>query len=324
MNLSRYYAICVCLLLGVSITDAGLVAGRSIPRGRNAGITIKMGQVTDLEASVKDQSQSSGFLRQDFSLKDLGVEAGYITYGLSADKAWKFFGVQLDLLYLGISEDITAQQSYSVNVESLWYSGADYLRVEANTDIQAEFTGGIAELHGLITPISLKFSENVSFSPWVSFGLVVVGGNYDIDNGKTTAVVRYGDLSESFSVGGSASGAAGFVVPDIGFGGELRIGSAEALSFVLNASYSILPMGETLGGMLSEQDSATDVTLDYTNIKINGSLEIPRGKKGKAWVIGVQYESLDASADMMLNNDQFHEVVDFNMTIFTGSVGLRF
>ena len=152
---------------------------------------------------------------------------------------------------------------------------------------------------------------------------MVMGGNYDIDNGKTTATVNYGDLSESFAVGGSASGPVGFIVPEIGFGGEIRIGAVEDFNLVLNASYSVLPMGEELGQVLSEQDSSTDVTLDYSNLKINGSLEIPRGN-GKAWTVGIQYESIDASADMTLDNNLFEKNIDFNMTILTGSVGMRF
>ena len=311
------------LLFCVAVTHAGLVAGRSIPRDRNAGITLKMGQIASLEASVKDESRGSGFLRQDYSLKDLGVEGGYVTYGLSADKAWKFFGLQLDLLYLGISENITAQQSYNIDVDSIGFSGADYLHVEANTDIKAEFTGGLVELNGLITPISIKLSENLSFTPWVSLGIMVMGGNYDLDNGKTTATVSYGDLSESFAVGGNASGPTGFIVPEIGFGGEIRIGAEDDFNFVLNANYSVLPMGEELGQLLSEQDDSTDVTIDYSNLKINGNLEIPHGN-GKAWMVGIQYELIDASADTALNNDLFHKSVNFNMTIITGSVGLRF
>ncbi len=311
------------LLLSSSITNAGLVAGRSIPDGRDAGIILRMGQIASIEASVKDESSNTGFLRQDYSLEDLGVEGGYVTYGLSADKAWRFFGLQLDLLYLGMSENITAQQSYNVNVDSIAGSGSDYLHIEANTDIKAEFTGGIVELHGLITPISLKLSEILSFTPWVSLGFMVMGGNYDIDNGKTTATVSYGSFSESYAVGGSASGPAGLAVPDIGFGGEVRIGTPDNFNFVLNANYSFLPMGESLGQLLSEQSSSTDVELNYTNIKVNGSLEIPRSD-GKAWVVGIQYESIDASADMTLDNNRFEKSINFNMAILTGSVGLRF
>ena len=323
MKNSQFSAVILILLFGTAIVNAGLVAGRSIPRDRNAGITLKMGQIANFEASVKDESRGSGFLRQDFSLEDFGIDGGYVTYGLSADKAWKFFGIQLDLLYLGISEDITAQHSYNINVDSIGFNGADYLHVAANTDVNAEFTGGILELTGVITPLSFALSENVSFSPWVSFGLMVMGGDYDIDNGKTTATVSYGPLSETYAVGGSASGPVGFIVPEIGFGGEIRIGVEDDFNFVLNANYSVLPMGEELGQLLSEQDGSTDVTIDYSNLKINGSLEIPRGN-GKAWVVGIQYESIDASADTDLDNNLFHKSMSFNMEIITGSVGLRF
>ncbi len=309
------------LQIFVSSINAGVVAGRSVPKGRNAGVTIKMGQIAGLEASVKDRSQNTGFLRQDYSLKDFGVEGGYVTYGLSADKAWKFFGVQFDLLYFGISEDINAQQSYNINIDS---GGIDYLHVEANTDIKAEFSGGVVELAGLFTPISIELSDTVSFTPWVSMGLLVLGGNYDLDNGKTTATVSYGGLSESFSVGGSASGKAGFVVPEVGFGGEVRIGAENNINFVLDVSYSILPMGDTFGQVVSEQSGATDVSLDYFNAKINGWLEFPCGDKGRAWLVGVQYESMDASSDMDLDDGRFKKNVDINMTILTGSIGLRF
>jgi hypothetical protein len=312
------------LLSTLPVINAGIVAGRSIPDGRDAGITLRMGQISSLEASVKDKSQSSGFLRQDFSLKDLGIDGGYITYGLSADKAWKFFGLQFDLLYLGISENITAQKSYNIDVDSLGFGNADYLHVQANTDIDVKFSGGIIELHGLITPISFQFSESLSVTPWVSLGGVLIGGNYDIDNGRTTAVVSYGDLSESFSVGGSASGPAGFIVPDIGFGGEVRIGGPDDLNFVLGANYSILPGDGNADWLLSDQDAVSNLIFDYSNLKINGSLEIPRGKKGKAWTIGIQYESIDASASMDLNNERFHKNIDFNMTVITGSIGMRF
>ena len=310
--------IVVVLLFSTVITNAGLVAGRSIPDGRDAGLTLRMGQVASLEADVKDSSSS--FLRQDFSLSDLGIEGGYITYGFSADKAWKFFGVQLDFLYFTLSEGITAQQSYDISIDSF----ADYLHVEANTEIKAEFTGGLAELHGLFTPISFQISESLSFTPWASLGITVLAGNYDIDNGKSTATVSYGPLSESYSVGGSASGPMGFIVPDIGFGGEVRIGAPDDFNFVVNGNYSFLPMSENLGKMLSEQSESTDVTINYKNIKINGFLEIPYGDNGKAWTVGVQYEEIDASSDMKLDGGLFNKSVDLNITIITGSVGMRF
>ena len=323
MNNLRFVAALLILLLSVLLVDAGLVAGRSIPDGRDAGITFKMGQVASIDASVKDHSQNTSFLRQDFSLKDLGIEGGYVTYGLSADKAWKFFGLQLDMLYFGLSENITAQQSYNISVDSIGLSGADYLHVAADTELQAEFTGGIAELHGLFTPISFQISESLSFTPWVSMGIMVMGGDYDLNNGKSTAVVSYGSFSESYSVGGSASGTVGLFVPDVGVGGEVRIGAVDDFNLVLNGNYSVLPMGDYLGQVLSEQSGATDATLDYTNIKINGSLEMPLDN-GKALSIGVQYELLEALSEMNLNNDVFEKSVDFNMAILTGSVGLRF
>ncbi|MCK5529218.1 MAG: hypothetical protein KAI74_06010 [Kiritimatiellae bacterium] len=311
------------LLFSLSVGNAGLVAGRSIPDGRDAGIILRIGQVASIEASIKDQNQSSGLLRQDYSLKDLGVEGGYVTYGLSADKAWKFFGLQLDLLYFGLSEDITAQQNYHISVDSIGLSGADYLHVVANSELQVDLTGGIAELHGLFTPISFQISESITISPWVSMGVMVMGGDYDLNNGEVTAVVSYGAFSESYSVGGSASGTVGLIVPDVGVGGEIRVGAVDDFNFVLNAHYSILPMSEYFAEVLSTQSGATDVTLDYTNIKINGSLEMPLDN-GKAWVLGVQYELLEALSEMNLNDDLFEKSIDFNMTILTGSVGLRF
>ncbi len=304
-------------------TNAGIIAGRVIPDGRDAGIALRIGQIANLEASIKDQSKRTGFLRQDFSLKDLGIDGSYVTYGLSADKAWKFFGVRFDFLYFGISESATAQHSYNINVDSTDFGGVDYLRVDANTEINAEFNAGLAELSGLITPISLQLSDSVIFCPWISFGGTVLAGNYDLKNGTAQGVVHLGDLSESFSVGGSASGPAGIAVPEIGFGGELRVGQPEGINFVLNGDYSFLPGNGNADWLLGSQDSVSNLNLDYTKIKLNGFFELPLSG-GKAWTVGIQFESIDSSASMDLSHGEYHASSDLKMTILTGSIGLRF
>jgi hypothetical protein len=325
MSRRHIFSIGLALLVSGSMVQAEFVGGRTIPDARDAGLQLRAGQITSIKASVSDVGVRSGQIREDFSLNDLGVDGSYATFGLTADKAWRFVTLMVDAIYLGIDADQVAQRSYAIGLDGIDLGGDyDYLQVDANTSIHVEFTGARIEVDGLITPFSITAGEDFSFSPWISLGAYALAGAYDLDNGEVRGTVQVGGFSQSFaSAGGTASGPAGFVLPEIGLGGELRFGNPDAFNLVINGNVAVLPWTPSTSMFLELGDNISDLEMDHTNVKVNGYLEFPR-EGGRAWTLGVQFQQVDTSASALLDNGAYVKDIDIKMTSVTGSLGLRF
>ena len=137
---------------------------------------------------------------------------------------------------------------------------------------------------------------------------------------RTTLYAAYGS---SATAGGSASGPAGFVLPEMGLGGELRFGKATEFNIVVNGNVAALTFTPSTGMFRALGDDIQDLEMDHTNVKASGTLEFPR-EGGRAWTLGVQFQQVDTSASALLDNGAYIKDVSIKMTTVTGSVGLRF
>ena len=336
-------AVTITLVIPVC-SYAGIVAGRALADQRDAGVKVTAGMVVNLEGTVQETTrlfydvtgrQESQLGREDYDLDDFGLDGGYGTFGLSMDKAWKFFTLQCDLLYLSMDTEATAIRNYYIGVDSVTYGGQEYeyMQIPDGRHFSAEFTGGLLDITGHLTPFSLQAGDAFSFTPWVSLGLFVLAGTYEIDAGPATGLVQYQNPPETFVIGGSTDGPVGGGLPEIGLGGEVRLGRQDGFNVVLQGNYAICSYDGSTSWITSAEHRDKDIDLEHADIKLTCSLEFPL-QNGRALSAGVQLRMVETEAtitsmrgtsqQIIDRRERFDKEVDFRMTSATGMLGLRF
>jgi len=332
------------MILWLPAASAELVAGRVLPPERDARAWVAGGSIVSIEGTVRETSrlyyevtgqQENQLLREDYDLGDFGMDSGYPTFGMATETAWKYFTLQCDFLLLDLDTESTAVRNYYIGVGSVEFGGQDYeyMKIAEGQPFSAEFTGAKLDLCGLITPFTFRAADNFCATPWLSVGMFLAAGSYELDAGPATGLVQYQNPSETFVVGGRADGFVGAGLPEIGLGGELRFGSEGAPNLVVQANYAVCRYNGGTGWLTTASHREKDVDLDHTNIKAICAVEIPM-RNGRTVSIGVQLQAIDTEAkitsqggtteEIIAQRERFDKDVDFRMVIVTGAIGLRF
>lgn len=334
----------VLSVLSHGSSRAELIAGRpTVPR-RDASVRVLAGAIIRIEGTVRETSrlfytvtgrEASQLTREDYDLEDFGMDSGYGTFGLSTETAWTFLAFESDLLYLGLDTSSTAARNYYIGVNSVAFGGADYeyMQIPAGRSFDVRIQGIMADLRCLITPCTLRISEAFQATPWVSLGLFLVGGAYEIDAGTATGLVQYQNPPETFVVGGYGDGALGGGLPEIGIGGEMRLGSEDAAHLLLRANYAVCSYNGSTDWLTVSSHRRKDIDLDHTNLRLSASLEFPF-ESGRALSIGARFQLIDTEAsitsqggtveEIVARRERFDKEVDFRMSIAAATLGVRF
>lgn len=345
MQIGRVLA--AACVLSVSLTTsafAGIRAGRDLPAERDAGLRITAGAIVSIRGSVEETSrlfytvtgqQASQLTREDYDIEDFGMDGGYATLGLSTETAWKFFTLQSDFMLLDMDTESTAIRNYYIGVDSVSFGGVDYdyMQIPAGRPFTANLTGAILEMRGLITPFTFHSADSFRATPWLSLGLFVMGGSYEINAGTATGLIQYQNPPETFVVGGTADGSVGAGLPEIGVGGELRFGRDDAAHLVIQGNFAVCRYNGSTDWLTSASHREKDIDLNHMNIKAAASLEIPF-ESGRALSAGIHLQLIDTEAtvtsqggtvqEIIAARERFDKEVDFRMLSAGGSLGLRF
>jgi len=316
---------------------------------------LNSGKVEETRRAYDNNDKPTGYeaYLSSYSFDELGLVGSYPTYGLNFEKQWKYFTLRMEGSYIKANASAVAsahptasevpekQQGYYISVSDISYEGQsyEYMYIPEGQPFDATIDGGSAAIRGLITPFSLSISDNfVSFSPWLHIGVYAVGGHYKIDAGPARGTVQYEVPPETYVVGGEGTGDVGAALPEIGFGGELRIRLARmrngdaTLSLQGDLAY-LTYRGNTSDLGISEENSK-EIDLTYQNLELSAMLELPVSPRFDL-VIGVAYRVMTADLDLNSQNrdeqDQksiFHEKydkhADIDSSFLYGSVGVRF
>jgi hypothetical protein len=343
MSRCRAGVVVVCLLAAGAAGRAEIVGGRVLPPARDAGLSVGVGAIVDMAGEVRETTRplytATGreYLqerREDYDLEDFGMDGGYATFALAGENAGKYVTLGFRLTYLGLDTETTALRDYYIGVSSVSFAGRDYeyMQIPEGTPFTADFTGGMLELHGLVTPLTFQ-GGGLLLTPWLGLGLLVVGGQYKIDAGPATGTVQYLNPPETYVVGGEADGFVVGGLPELNLGGELRLGASDALNLVVRLNYGFCSFEADAGMFSSADHHDKDLTLDHANLRAMCGIEWPL-EGGRAVSLGVTYQSIKTEAEtrssatsteeIIANRERFDKDIDFDMTLVTGVLGYRF
>jgi len=223
-----------------------IVAGRAVPESRDKRLTITLGSVKNMEGMVEETTRklydvTGSYWKQDdaetYDLNDFGIGDAHAAIGFEFENNGEFFTFMWDAALFSMSTEVTARRNYYIGVgDGIEFNGSKYtnMRIPEGTDFSIDLIGCQSDLRCLFTPFTIKPSESIRFSPWLNLSLMLFLGQYDIDAGPPTGTYVYMNPPETFVVGGSSGGLLGLGLPEIGGGGELRIGKPDGFELVMN------------------------------------------------------------------------------------------
>lgn len=345
--------------MGVAITAApaqessgGVFSGRALDGDRTFSIRAAYGQIDDLEGSVRETKRASDeapgesgsdYLNklENYSLEELGIESSAESYGLQLEKQWRFFTLQIDFSsFEGDANTTAAKEPFAIGVDNVDFRGNsyDYMLIPQGSSFSTEYENMVLAGKGLITPLHIAFAEGgAAFSPWMHLGFLAARSEFSIDAGPTRGLTQYESGPYSYVVGGQGDGSEEIIVPEIGFGGELRMivghNNDLPIELVFQGDFALLDFAGSTGDFGVDARNAKDVDMDYTSIEFRGLFEFPVNE-GLDFVAGVTYRVLDAVAEVESQHkssaaqnsreEKYDKEIEFQMSSLYGVVGVKF
>jgi len=331
--------------LGAVPAHAEFAAGRALPPERDAHLSAVGGAIATMDGSVQETSRalydvtgrsSLQGRREDYDLGDFGMDGGYPTFGLQFERAWKYWTLDCRLLMLTMDTAAVAQRDYYIGVDGVAFRGReyDYMQIPEGRSFTADFTGLMLDVRGLITPCSWHTRDgSVVVTPWISLGAFLAGGTYEIDAGPASGLVSYQNPPETFVIGGKADGLVGAGLPELGLGGEVRLGRPAERHLVVRGDYAVCQYNGDTGLITTADHRNKEIDFDHTNVRISGGIEWPLSG-GRAITTGLQFQYIRTKAEIVSDADtpaairaareRFDKDAEFEMTILGAYLGYRF
>ena len=265
--------------------------GRDIENRNTASLGVIGGLVESIYGSVQEttrrfyevtgQPQKQAYA-EDYSLEELGFDESYPTFGLAFEKMWKYVTLQLNASYMNPTADAAAERDYYIGVEEVSFGGEtyEYLVIPKGREYTADIQAGLIGARGLVTPFTLEPpAVAAEMTPWIYLGLASFIGYYDIDAGPASSVVEYEFQPRPYVVGGTGKGLTGLAVPELGFGGEVRLWQASRrgreVALLLQGYYSLFQFEGSTDDLGASSRNEKLIDLDYENFEIRLVLEVP-------------------------------------------------
>lgn len=320
--------------------------GRDLDNRPTASLNLSAGSIFSLNGSVKETTRpiqefvDTGQVGEDYTLEQLGFTGNYPVFGLEFDKMWKYVTLQLRASYVSATVDSMADRDGYIGVGEVSFEGEDYeyMKIPKGQDFTADLQGGLFGLRTLFTPCTLEPRNwMIEFVPSAYFGLFSFAGYYEVDAGPAQGLITYENPPREYVVGGTGKGWTGIAVPEIGLGGELRLGFGERLgrdvSLILQGYYSVFQFEGTTEdlGISSRHEKLLD--LDYTSYEVRLLFEIPMSEAIDLF-FGAACQVLEADAlaeatektpeEVLALREKFDKKIHFEMSQATALVGIRY
>lgn len=287
--------------------------GRDIPPMRSFSFEVSAGYIQSLDGSVKETKRAysdgrgpESFSRylENYDLNELGFDDGYYSTGFALEKKWTYVTLGFGLNYSQMDASGTAEREPFAIGTDVSFNGDsyDYMLIEQGADYEVDLDLLLLDLSLDITPFHWVSSERwVSFSPWFHLGLLGVVGDYSINAGPAKGVTTYEFHPYDYVINGSGSDVVGGAIPEIGVGGELRLGLWETQNrmadLVLQAEYFLLDMDTSLGSFGVDARNDKDISIDYSGYSLDATLEIPISEQ-RDFLVGLRFRRLEGNADI--------------------------
>lgn len=318
--------------------------GGILSSNRTQNVRLLAGAVLEFEGVVAETTRKvyevtgateSQARAQTYGTSDFDLEGPYGTVGLSLDMAWKFFRLSLDTLFLNPSVSTIAKRDYYLSIgKDIDYQGTSYdrLMIPKNTPFSSEVFGNTTELLLSFVPVGFRLGENIVLNPSLDVGLLLFGGQYEIDAGESTGVIQYLNPPEDFVVGGKASGFIGMGAPQWGPGLEMRLGPEGGVQAVVQAHYLFFNYSGSTGFFTTADHREKGLDFSHSNLRLRGQVEFPL-RRG-AWNIGLQAQFIETEgsvtsqatdpAEILAKRERFDKTFDFRVQSVLATIGLSF
>ncbi len=341
----RRSALCAAVLAFASDASGEATWGAATPTDRQASWTVSIGSVLDLSGTVDETfrayyaatgQNSKQALAESYDLKDFGIDPPYRTFGVHFARQWNWLALRWNLLYLDMSADARAKRNYYIGLgDKVSYQGRryDHMKIPKGSDFSIDFAGGLTDLLLSVTPVTIGLSDGVDLVPSLDVGLVLIGGNYEIDAGPARGTAVYQNPPVDFVVGGDSSSLVGAGAPMIGLGAELRVGDPGYVQWITraNAGFFTYDGGTKPFTSSSHREKNLDVT--FITAALDTSVILPMDER-TCLSLGarLQYLSLDGDitsrehddAAIIAARERFDKAIDLRMILASVYAGLTF
>jgi len=346
----KWLLIVVGLPLGVlpSGASAGLRWGRTTVDGSSVILAPTFGQVTKLDGSVRettrpfydltDPAKNEQFA-ESYSLQELGFKDGYQTFGLSFEAAWRYFTLQMDATYLEASVHSVANRDYYIGVSDVSFQGQnyDYMVIPEGQDYRVDFSAGMLNLRGVVTPVSLELGRHVAITPGLYLGLATFVGQFTVEAGPARGVVEYEIPPREYVVGGRGEGWSVMALPEVGAGGEVRLRmgdeSRRGPELAFQGFYAISDFAADTDDLGASSRHNKTIDLEYEHYEARLLLALPLSRSFDL-LLGAAYGYMRADADVLAQEatpeeiearrEKFNKKVHLELSTLTALVGLQF
>ena len=309
-------------LLSAAAAPAGDVLswGRPLPADRDAKWTVSYGTFAGIDGHVhetvrafyqatgQDEKQA---LAESYSFSDFGVDGSYPAFGVHYEKQWSLFSFRWDLLWISLDADATARRDYYLGLgDEISYGGHkyDHLMISAGTDFSLAFDGVWTTFGGAFAPFTLEVADAVRVTPELDLGLVLIGGQYDIDAGKPHGTTVYQNPPVDFVIGGSSSSFIGAGAPMVGAGVEVRVGPEDWIQWVTRANLGLFSYSGSTKPFSSSNHREKDFDLDFFSLSVDTSVVLPMDD-ATCFTVGLRLEYMDLDAEIKSKARDAAEIV---------------
>jgi hypothetical protein len=317
--------------------------GRYLEPGSRARISFNVGEKSPISGGVQETFRPFDEFREEgspqepesFTFAELGLSESESTYGLSFEYQWKWVTLFIDATYMDADVTGVAPRDLFIGVKSIQFEGREYeyQAIPEGTSYEGTIDFLALSTRMAITPVTVNAGGDAEFVPWIMVGLFTLGGDISVDAGPATGIQLYENPPREYVVGGSGSGDAVAVAPEIGIGGELKFRTGERARLLFRGNYSFFEFSGSTGDLGVSARNEKDIDLSYNALDLSASYEFPMSK-GAKFVIGAHFRSTDASGsvtaeeatpeEVVERREKFNKNVDFRIETFVLNFGFRF
>lgn len=346
MHIKSFVYFVVLLFSAVTVfAQSALTWGTSASVERDAHWLITGGAILSIKGTVDETfrllydvqgTPDKQSRAESYSLSDFSVSGPYPSFGLQAEKAWRFVTFRWSLDLVNVAEDAVARRNYYIGVgKTIPYGGREYdhLMITEGNSFSMDFFGGFSELLWSITPFTLWFDEQVSLTPSLDLGLSLIGGSYTIDAGESIGTTVYQNPPVDFVIGGKSSGFVGVGAPTVGLGLSLRAGPSDGIQWVTDAHVGYFAYDGRTDFLTTADHRRKEADVQLYKLSVQSLVTIPINERN-AFTLGLRgqflnfrgtFSSSEKTPDRVLEaRERFDKDVDLRMVNLWLLMGLTF
>lgn len=286
-------------------------------------------------ATGQDYKQS---LAESYDLGDFGVSCPYFTWGVEYERDWEWWAFKWDLTVLNLSASARAKRNYYMGVgKDISYGGRkyDHLMIPSGRNFSIDLTGAMSDLMFSFTPFTFFYGggDDCKLTPSLDLGLVLFGGQLDIDAGRSTGTTVYQNPPVDFVIGGKSSSFLAIGAPKIGLGADFRLGPDDDFQWVFHGDLGYFAYNGSTKLFTSASHREKNIDVSYLSFTGEAGMNIPL-ENGSALSCGLRLQivAIDAEikskakdqAAVIAARERFDKAADFTMTTLMFYVGYAY